>query len=65
MLASMISDGLEPRRCSSRNGRFGPASGIPLVSHYVLPMLGAGSDCCFDALAAEVPRWPRGPPCRG
>ena len=42
-------------------GRFGPATGIPLVSHYVLPMLGADPDWLFDKLAAEVPRWPRRP----
>src|SRR5213076_1718239 len=38
-----------------------PVSGIPLVSHYVLPMLGADPDWLFDELAAEVPRWPRRP----
>src|SRR5581483_1551717 len=38
-----------------------PATGIPLVSHYVLPMLGADPDWLFDTLAAEVPRWPARP----
>jgi hypothetical protein len=42
-------------------GRFGTATGVPLISHFVLPMLAADPDELFDALAAEVPRWPRRP----
>jgi hypothetical protein len=58
----MISDGLRTSKMLyPPTGRFGPASGIPLVSHYVLPMLGADPDWLFDELAAEVPRWPRRP----
>ena len=62
MLDAMISDGLRTSEMLyPQTGRFGPASGIPLVSHYVLPMLGADPDWLFDELAAEVPRWPRRP----
>ena len=62
MLDAMISDGLRtPEMLYPADGRFGPATGIPLVSHYVLPMLGADPDWLFDKLAAEVPRWPRRP----
>jgi Sulfotransferase family len=42
-------------------GRFEPATGVPLISHFVLPMLTADPDELFAALAAEVPRWPRRP----
>ena len=34
-------------------GRFRPATGVPLISHFVLPMLTAEPDELFDALAAE------------
>ena len=60
MLDAMISDGLRTdEMLYPPTGRFAPASGIPLVSHYILPMLGADPDWLFDELAAEVPRWPR------
>jgi len=62
MLDAMISDGLRTSEMLyPEGGRFAPATGIPLVSHYVLPMLGADPDWLFDTLAAEVPRWPRRP----
>ena len=62
MLDAMISDGLRTSEMLyPDSGRFGPATGIPLVSHYILPMLGADPDRLFDELAAEVPRWPRWP----
>jgi len=62
MLDAMIADGLRTSEMLyPQTGRFGPATGIPLVSHYVLPMLGADPDWLFDRLAAEVPRWPRRP----
>ena len=62
MLDAMISDGLRTSEMLyPDSGRFGPATGIPLVSHYILPMLGADPDRLFDELAAEVPRWPRRP----
>ncbi len=62
MLDAMISGGLRTSEMLyPADGRFGPATGIPLVSHYVLPMLGADPDWLFDELAAEVPRWPRRP----
>jgi sulfotransferase family protein len=62
MLDAMISDGLRTSEMLyPDDGRFAPATGIPLVSHYVLPMLGADPDWLFDRLAAEVPRWPRRP----
>jgi hypothetical protein len=60
MLDAMISDGLRTSEMLyPDDGRFAPATGIPLVSHYILPMLGADPDLLFDRLAAEVPRWPR------
>jgi hypothetical protein len=62
MLDAMISDGLRTSEMLyPDHGRFGADTGIPLVSHYVLPMLGADPDWLFDELAAEVPRWPRRP----
>ena len=62
MLDAMVSDGLRTSEMLyPADGRFGPATGIPLVSHYVLPMLGEDPDWLFDELAAEVPRWPRRP----
>jgi hypothetical protein len=62
MLDAMISDGLRTdEMIYPDDGRFAPGTGIPLVSHYVLPMLGADPDWLFDTLAAEVPRWPRRP----
>ena len=62
MLDAMISDGLRTSEMLyPDHGRFGAETGIPLVSHYILPMLGADPDWLFDELAAEVPRWPRRP----
>jgi hypothetical protein len=62
MLDAMISDGLRTdEMLYPEHGRFGPETGIPLVSHYILPMLGADPDWLFDELAAEVPRWPARP----
>ena len=62
MLDAMIADGLRTSEMLYPDGgRFAPATGIPLVSHYILPMLGGDPDWLFDRLAAEVPRWPRRP----
>jgi hypothetical protein len=62
MLDAMISGGLRSSEMLyPETGRFRPDTGIPLVSHYVLPMLGADPDRLFDQLADEVPRWPRRP----
>jgi hypothetical protein len=62
MLDAMISDGLRTSEMLYPDGgRFDPVTGIPLVSHYILPMLGADPDWLFDELAAELPRWPRRP----
>jgi Sulfotransferase family len=62
MLDAMISDGLRTSEMLyPDHGRFDAKTGIPLVSHYILPMLGADPDELFDELAAEVPRWPRRP----
>jgi sulfotransferase family protein len=62
MLDAMIADGLRTSEMLYPDGgRFAPAIGIPLVSHYILPMLGGDPDWLFDRLAAEVPRWPRRP----
>jgi hypothetical protein len=62
MLDAMISGGLRTdEMLYPDGGRFDPATGIPLVSHYILPMLGADPDWLFDQLAAELPRWPRRP----
>jgi sulfotransferase family protein len=62
MLDAMISGGLRTdEMLYPDGGRFDPDTGIPLVSHYVLPMLGADPDWLFDELAAELPRWPRRP----
>jgi hypothetical protein len=62
LLDAMISGGLRTSEMLyPENGRFGPDTGIPLVSHYILPMLGGDPDWLFDELAAELPRWPRRP----
>jgi hypothetical protein len=45
-------------------GRFDPATGIPLLCHFVLPALTDDPDRLFDLLAAEVPAWPRRPAAR-
>jgi len=42
-------------------GRFTLAGGIPLICHYVLPMLTSDPDALYDTLAAVVPAWPRRP----
>jgi len=42
-------------------GRFAPATGVPLICHYVLPMLTADPDALFDDLAGRVRTWPRRP----
>ena len=63
MLDAMVTAGLRtaemtyPFGC----GRFDPATGVPLISHFTLPMLTGEPDELFAALAAEVPRWPRRP----
>jgi hypothetical protein len=62
MLDAMISDGLRTdEMLYPDGGRFDPGSGIPLVSHYILPMLNADPDWLLDQLAAELPRWPKRP----
>jgi len=65
MLDAMISDGLRTSEMLyPDNGRFGADTGIPLVSHYILPMLGADPDWLFDELAAECRAGRDGPPRR-
>jgi hypothetical protein len=44
------------------SGRFSPATGIPRICHFVLPMLSDDPDALFDQLAKEVPSWPARPP---
>ena len=63
MLDAMVTAGLRTAEMiyPFGTGRFGPATGVPLISHFVLPMLTADPDELFGALAAEVPRWPRRP----
>ena len=63
MLDAMVAAGLRTAEMiyPFGTGRFEPASGIPLISHFVLPMLTADPDELFGTLAAEVPRWPRRP----
>ncbi len=62
MLDAMVSGGLRTSEMLyPDHGRFDPETGIPLISHYILPMLGGDPDELFDELAAEVPRWPRRP----
>ncbi|HKS45914.1 MAG TPA: hypothetical protein VJT49_12530 [Amycolatopsis sp.] len=41
------------------SGRFGTSSGIPGICHMTLPMLTQAPDQLYDALAAELPHWPR------
>jgi hypothetical protein len=60
MLDAMVTAGLRTEEMVYA-GRFSPATGIPLISHFVLPMLTEAPDELFDELAAEVPRWPRRP----
>ena len=63
MLDAMLAVGLRTAEMiyPFGTGRFRPATGVPLISHFVLPMLTKEPDELFDALAAEVPRWPRRP----
>ena len=63
MLDAMLAVGLRTAEMiyPFGTGRFRPATGVPLISHFVLPMLTTKPDELFDALAAEVPRWPRRP----
>jgi hypothetical protein len=63
MLDAMVAAGLRTAETiyPFGTGRFEPATGVPLISHFVLPMLTADPDELFAALAAEVPHWPRRP----
>jgi hypothetical protein len=63
MLDAMVAAGLRTPEMiyPFGTGRFEPATGVPLISHFVLPMLTADPDDLFGALAGEVPRWPRRP----
>jgi hypothetical protein len=63
MLDAMISDGLRtPEMCYPfERGRYRADTGVPLLSHYVLPLLSDDPDALFDELAAQVPTWPRRP----
>ena len=60
-LDEMIASGLPVAGYPSGRGRFRPATGVPLICHYVLPMLSQDPDALFDALAGQVPAWPRRP----
>ena len=42
-------------------GRFDPATGVPVICHMTLPSLTPDPDRLFDQLAAEVPGWPTRP----
>jgi hypothetical protein len=63
MLDEMISSGLRIAEMDYPfgRGRFRPATGVPLICHYVLPMLTPDPDALFDKLADLVPAWPRRP----
>lgn len=63
MLDSMLTDGLRTAEMAYpfASGRFQPATGVPLICHYVLPMLTGNPDGLFDELARELPGWPRRP----
>jgi hypothetical protein len=63
MLDAMVTAGLRTQemRYPFGRGRFEPASGVPLISHFALPLLSEHPDALFDELAAEVPSWPRRP----
>ena len=63
MLDAMVTAGLRTAEMiyPFGAGRFAPATGVPLISHCILPILAADPDELFGALAAEVPRWPRRP----
>jgi hypothetical protein len=60
MIDEMISSGLRITELPYR-GRFLPAAAVPLICHYVLPMLTQEPDALFDELAGQVPAWPRRP----
>lgn len=61
MLDEMMAAGLPVAGYPSGRGRFRPATGVPLICHYVLPMLAEDPDALFDELAGQVPAWPRRP----
>ena len=63
MLDEMISSGLRIAELGYPlgRGRFTLAAGVPLICHYVLPMLTSDPDALYDTLAAQVPSWPRRP----
>jgi hypothetical protein len=61
MLDEMVASGLPVTEYPSGRGRFRPATGVPLICHYVLPMLTGDPDALFDTLAGQVPAWPRRP----
>ena len=63
MLDAMVTAGLRTpeMRYPFGRGRFEPASGVPLISHFTLPMISDDPDGLFGKLAAEVPSWPRRP----
>jgi hypothetical protein len=63
MLDAMVTAGLRTpeMRYPFGCGRFDPASGVPLISHFTLPLLSDDPDALFDELAAELPTWPRRP----
>ena len=54
MLDAMLAAGLRTEEMiyPFGTGRFRTATGVPLISHFVLPMLAADPDELFDALAA-------------
>lgn len=62
-LDAMITAGLRTPEMAYpfERGRFQAATGVPLICHYVLPMLSTDPDALFDELAREVPSWPRRP----
>jgi hypothetical protein len=63
MLDAMVTSGLRTPEMlyPFGGGRFDPATGVPLISHFTLPMLTDDPDALFDELAAEVTSWPRRP----
>lgn len=60
---AIVRDGLAfPELCYPYGrGRFSPETGVPLICHMTLPMLTDDPDGLYDALAAELPAWPRRP----
>lgn len=56
----LIQSGLgSPEMCYPFHaGRFQAATGVPLICHFMLPMLTDAPDALYDKLAAEVPGWP-------